>query len=214
MALCNEGEGLSYQFIGYVAETEESKRRTIIGSLALVFALYALLAIPFRSLIQPFFMMIALPFGVIGALLRHIIMDVTPSYLSVFGMLALAGVVVNDSLVIVDYINQRRRDGLTLKEAALAAGSRRFRPILLTSVTTFVGLMPLLMDNSLQAQFLIPMAISLGFGVLFATVITLYLIPCALLSAEDLGVGMRKVWEWYLRPFRRKKIEPVLAKES
>ncbi|MDG2124942.1 MAG: efflux RND transporter permease subunit [Verrucomicrobiales bacterium] len=214
LALCNEGEGLSYQFIGYVAEAEESKRRTITGSLALVFALYALLAIPFRSLIQPFFVMLALPFGIIGALLGHIIMDVTPSYLSVFGMLALAGVVVNDSLVMVDYINRRRRDGLTLKAAALAAGARRFRPILLTSVTTFVGLMPLLLDNSLQAQFLIPMAISLAFGVLFATVITLYLIPCALLSAEDLGVGMGKMWEWYLRPFRRKKAEPLLAKES
>ncbi|HIG28606.1 MAG TPA: efflux RND transporter permease subunit [Verrucomicrobiales bacterium] len=199
--LCNEGEALSFQFIGYVAEAEESKRRTIIGALALVLALYALLAIPFKSLVQPFFVMIALPFGIIGALLGHIFMGMTPSYLSIFGMLALAGVVVNDSLVMVDYINRRRREGLSLKEAALKAGARRFRPIMLTSVTTFVGLLPLLMERSLQAQFLIPMAVSLGFGVLFATAITLYLIPCSLLIAEDLGHGFTRFKHWYLHPF-------------
>ena len=118
-------------------------------------------------------------------------------------MLALAGVVVNDSLVLVDYINRRLAEGRTLREAALAAGKRRFRPILLTSLTTFVGLLPLLVDNSLQAQFLIPMAISLGFGVLFATVITLYLIPCALLMAEDLRQGALRFRSWYFRPIHR-----------
>ena len=192
--LVNEGEDLSYQWTGYIAESAESKRRTIIGGLALCFVLYALLAIPFKSIVQPFFVMLALPFGIIGALLGHMIMGITPSYLSIFGMLALAGVVVNDSLVMVDYINRRRDQGLTLRAAALEAGARRFRPIMLTSVTTFVGLVPLLMERSLQAQFLIPMAVSLGFGVLFATMITLYLIPCALLTAQDLGRGLRWLW--------------------
>ena len=192
--LVSKGEELSFQFKGYIAEHEESKKRTVIAFAALFFALFALLAIPFKSVAQPFFVLLALPFGIIGALLGHMIMGITPSYLSIFGMLALAGVVVNDSLVMVDYINRRRREGMTLREAALEAGGRRFRPILLTSVTTFAGLLPLLMDSSLQAQFLIPMAVSLGFGVLFATVITLYLIPCVLLLADDVGRAWKRLF--------------------
>jgi multidrug efflux pump subunit AcrB len=125
----------------------------------------------------------------------------TPSFLSVFGMLALAGISVNDTLVMVDYINRRRNEGATLREATLEAGSRRFRPIILTSVTTFAGLLPLMMDRSLQAQFLIPMAVSLAFGVLFATVITLYLIPCALLIADDFWKAITLFSSWYSRPF-------------
>lgn len=201
---CNEVEGISYQWKGYVAEAEESKRRTIIGSLALIFVLYALLAIPFKSMIQPFFVLIALPFGVIGALLGHMIMGLTPSYLSIFGMLALAGVVVNDSLVMVDFVNQRTREGISLLDACLEAGGKRFRPIMLTSVTTFVGLLPLMLETSLHAQFLIPMAVSLGFGVVFATVITLYLIPCSLLVAEDCSRVLAAIKSWYVRPFRNR----------
>ena len=200
--LCNEVEGISFQWMGYVAEAEESKRRTMIGSLALIFVLYALLAIPFKSMIQPFFVLIALPFGIIGALLGHMIMGLTPSYLSIFGMLALAGVVVNDSLVLVDFINQRRTAGMSLHDAALEAGGRRFRPIMLTSLTTFVGLLPLMLETSLHAQFLIPMAVSLGFGVVFATVITLYLIPCSLMVAEDCGRVLISAKNWYFRPFK------------
>jgi multidrug efflux pump subunit AcrB len=204
---CNEVEGLSFQWMGYVAEAEESRQRTILGSLALIFVLYALLAIPFRSLVQPIFVLLALPFGVIGALLGHLIMGLTPSYLSIFGMLALAGVVVNDSLVLVDYTNQRRREGMSLHEAALAAGGKRFRPIMLTSATTFAGLLPLMLETSLQAQFLIPMAVSLGFGVVFATGITLYLIPCSLLVAEDCGKLLSGAKQWYFRPFQNNKGE-------
>ncbi|MFP6874851.1 MAG: efflux RND transporter permease subunit [Verrucomicrobiales bacterium] len=193
--LVSEGKGLSFQFKGYIAEHEESRKRTIIAFVALFFALFALLAIPFKSVTQPFYVLLALPFGIIGALLGHMIMGITPSYLSIFGMLALAGVVVNDSLVMVDYINRRCREGMTLREAALEAGGRRFRPILLTSLTTFAGLLPLLMDSSLQAQFLIPMAVSLGFGVLFATSITLYLIPCALLLGDDVARSFRRIFK-------------------
>ena len=137
-------------------------------------------------------------------------MGITPSYLSVFGMLALAGVAVNDALVLVDYINRRYRQGIALHEAVMEAGAKRFRPIVLTSATTFVGLLPLLMDRSLQAQFLVPMAVSLGAGILFATAITLYLIPCALLLSDDLGKGLARIQSWYLRPFGTSRAEEAV----
>ncbi|MDA7632833.1 efflux RND transporter permease subunit [bacterium] len=205
---------LTFQFTGYVAEAAESRKRTLLGSVALIFVLYALLAIPFKSMIQPFYVMTAVPFGVIGALLGHIFMGITPSYLSVFGMLALSGVVVNDSLVLVDFVNRQVREGVSLRDAVLQAGARRFRPILLTSVTTFVGLVPLLMDNSIQAQFLIPMAVSLGFGVLFATAITLILVPCALMLGEDVGLAIRGFRRWYFDPFRVRIETPLSRRES
>ena len=191
--LTGKVEGLSFLWTGYVAEHEESVKKTWLSAAFLLFALYTLLAIPFRSVLQPIYVLLAVPFGVIGALLGHLIMDITPNFLSVFGMLALAGVVVNDSLVMVDFVNRKRRAGMPLLDAALAAGARRFRPIILTSITTFAGLVPLLMDQSLQAQFLIPMAVSLGFGILFATGITLFLIPCALLVADDIGRPLKKI---------------------
>ena len=190
---------------GATAATSPNTRKPAaaiwFGAVALLLALYALLAIPFRSLVQPFFVLLAVPFGVIGALLGHLIMDITPSYLSVFGMLALAGVVVNDSLVMVDFINQHRRAGDDLFDSVIDSGTRRFRPILLTSLTTFAGLVPLIFDSSLQAQFLIPMAVSLGFGILFATVITLYLVPAAYLAGEDLAARIKRAWSWYRQPF-------------
>ena len=191
--LTDQVEGLSFLWTGYVAEHEESVKKTWLSAAFLLFALYALLAIPFRSVLQSIYVLLAVPFGVIGALLGHLIMDITPNFLSVFGMLALAGVVVNDSLVMVDFVNRKRRAGMPLLDAALAAGARRFRPIILTSLTTFAGLVPLLMDQSLQAQFLIPMAVSLGFGILFATGITLFLIPCVLLVADDIGRPLKKI---------------------
>ncbi len=202
-ALCAR-ENLSYVFQGYVAEAEDAKKQTILGAIILFITLYGMLSIPLKSITQPFFVMLAIPFAIIGALLGHIYMEMTPSYLSVFGMLALAGVSVNDTLVMVDYINRRMEEGISLKQAALEAGGKRFRPIMLTSVTTFAGLLPLMMDRSLQAQFLIPMAVSLAFGVIFATTVTLYLVPCSLLMADDLkkaAVGFR---HWYMRPFKRK----------
>ncbi|PQO47028.1 efflux RND transporter permease subunit [Blastopirellula marina] len=198
--LCRQNN-LTFQYVGYVAEAEAAQQRSIISSCLLALTLYGLLAVALQSLGQPFFVLLAIPFAIIGALLGHIAMGITPSYLSVFGMLALAGVAVNDTLVMVDYVNHRLAKGETLREAALQAGARRFRPIMLTSVTTFVGLVPLLMDKSLQAQFLIPMATSLAFGVLFATLVTLFLIPCSLLAAEDVGKVLGAVKRWYFRPF-------------
>lgn len=184
--LFNNHPDLTWRYVGYVEEHEETKNRSLLGGITLFIALYALLAIPFRSLYQPFFVMLAIPFGIIGALLGHIVLDITPSYLSIFGLLALSGVVVNDSLVMVDFINRKVREGEPLFESVIGSGTRRFRPIFLTSITTFAGLVPLLFDRSLQAQFLIPMATSLACGILFATFITLFLIPSAYLAAEDL----------------------------
>ena len=198
--LCNK-YNLSFQFLGYVAQAEEARKSTIMGAIALLATLFAMLAVALKSLWQPIYVMLAIPFAIIGALLGHIFMDITPSYLSIFGMMALTGIAVNDTLVMIDYINRRVEQGANLKEATLEAGGRRFRPIMLTSITTFAGLMPLMMDRSLQAQFLIPMAVSLAFGVLFATVVTLYLIPCALLAGEDFRKAAVWFVQWYSRPF-------------
>ncbi len=201
--MCREANAdLSFMYVGHVKEAEEAKARTIWGSIILFFTLYGMLSIPLRSITQPFFVMLAVPFAIIGALLGHIFMGLTPSYLSIFGMLALAGVAVNDTLVMVDYINTRIKEGVSLEAAALEAGGRRFRPIMLTSVTTFAGLLPLMMDRSLQAQFLIPMAVSLAYGVLFATAVTLYLVPCALLTAQDCKLTLQRCRDWYMGPFR------------
>jgi multidrug efflux pump subunit AcrB len=156
-----------------------------IGFLIAMLAIYVLLAIPFKSYLQPFIVMSAIPFGIIGAIWGHIILGFDLTILSMFGIVALTGVVVNDSLVMVDFINRAREKGLSIAEAIREAGPARFRPILLTSLTTFLGLMPLLFETSVQAQFLIPMAISLGFGVLFATFITLIFVPVIYRSQQD-----------------------------
>ena len=151
-----------------------------------LFVIYALLAIPFQSYSQPFIVMSVIPFGLIGAVLGHMILGLDLTIQSVLGMLALTGVVVNDSLVLVDYINRCRQKGAGLFDAVMQAGSARFRAILLTSLTTFIGLMPMMFSTNTQAQFLIPMAVSLAFGVLFATFITLILVPCFYLLLEGM----------------------------
>ena len=179
-----------YPGLTYDLEGEEKERRQSLGSLkdgfllALI-AIYALLAIPFRSYSQPLLIMTAIPFGLVGAIAGHLIMGYNLSMLSMFGIVALAGVVVNDSLLLIDRVNQNRREGLGLRDALVEAGQRRFRPILLTSLTTFFGLAPMITETSVQARFLIPMAISLGFGIIFATGITLILIPSLYLVLED-----------------------------
>jgi multidrug efflux pump subunit AcrB len=147
---------------------------------------YTLLAIPFRSYIQPVIIMSSIPFGLIGAVFGHLLMGYSLSIMSMFGMVALTGVVVNDSLVFIDFANRERRKGLSARDALVAAGILRFRPIMLTSLTTFGALMPMIFETSRQARFLIPMAISLGFGVLFATFITLLLVPSLYLIVEDI----------------------------
>ena len=177
--------GLSYTFEGSEADRRESIRGLINGLLVALLLIYILLAIPFNSYTQPLIIMIVIPFGIVGAVIGHILLGYSLSLISLFGVVALSGVVVNDSLVFIDFANRRRRAGATIKEAIHQAGLQRFRPIILTTLTTFFGLMPMIVETSRQARFLIPMAISLGFGILFATGITLLLIPVLLLILDD-----------------------------
>jgi multidrug efflux pump subunit AcrB len=184
-AMANKYPGLRYTMEGAGREEAESMSDVFTGFVIALFAIYALLAIPFRSFSQPFIVMAAIPFGLVGALAGHFIMGLDASLLSLFGMVGLTGVVVNDSLVLIDATNRLRAAGMDSWEAIREAGPMRFRAIVLTSLTTFAGLTPMIFERSLQAQFLIPMAVSLGFGVLFATGITLLLIPCGYLVLED-----------------------------
>jgi len=158
--------------------------------------IYALLAIPFRSYIQPLLVMGVIPFGIVGAIWGHVIMGINLTILSFFGIVALTGVVVNDSLVLVDFINRLRASGHSVREAIREAGKARFRPIILTTVTTFAGLTPLLLERSLQARFLIPMAVSLAFGVVFATFITLILVPVSYQILEDIASFFSRLFGW------------------
>ncbi|NNJ83756.1 MAG: efflux RND transporter permease subunit, partial [Gammaproteobacteria bacterium] len=177
--------GIRYSLEGELRQQRESLTSLYIGVGLVLFVIYALLAIPLRSYTQPMIVMGIIPFSVVGALLGHMIMGLSLSMMSIMGLLALVGVVVNDSLVLVDYINRRRREGIAVMDAARIAGVARFRPILLTSLTTFAGLMPLIFEDSIQAQYLIPMAVSLGFGILYATSLTLFLIPISYTLLED-----------------------------
>ena len=152
--------------------------------------IYSLLAIAFRGYIQPLIVLVAIPFGIVGAVLGHIVLGYDLSLVSFMGVIALSGVVINDSLIMIDYAN-RCRENHSAWEAITLAGVRRFRPILLTTLTTFGGLMPLIFEKSLQAQYIIPMAISLGFGILFSTAIVLVLVPCLYLIQDDIWSALR-----------------------
>jgi len=184
--------GLSYSFEGHQADMRESIGALITGSLLALFCVYALLAIPFKSYAQPLIIMMSIPFGIIGAIFGHLLMGYALSLNSLFGVVALSGVVVNDSLVLIDLANRNRQVGMPVHDAVVSAGIQRFRPILLTTVTTFGGLMPMITETSFQARMMIPMAISLGFGVVFATVITLVLVPSLYLIVEDVARLFKK----------------------
>ena len=189
--------GLSYDLEGEEQERQESMQSLMRGYLMAIFVIYALLAVLFRSYLQPLLVMSAIPYGIVGAVWGHVLMGWDLTLLSMFGVVALSGVVVNASLLMIDFINRGRRAGMGVQEAILESAVRRFRPILLTATTTFLGLTPLLLETSLQAQFLIPMAISLGFGVIFSTAITLLLVPVSysLLISGKRFFGLRdEVW--------------------
>ncbi len=177
--------GLSWSFQGRQESLRGSSESLAIGFILALAGIYLLLAIPFRSYSQPLIVMAAIPFGIIGAIYGHILMGYNISLMSIMGMVALSGVVVNDSLVLVNYANKIRNNESGRKAICIAC-SRRFRPVLLTTLTTFGGLAPMIFETSLQARFIIPMAISLGFGIIFATVITLMLIPCLYLIINDI----------------------------
>lgn len=179
--------GLRLELVGQQREQNESLVSLGRGYLFALFLIFALLAIPFKSYVQPLIVMSAIPFGLVGAVLGHLLMGFELSIISMFGIVALSGVVVNDSLVFIDTANRRQRElGETLEESLLQAGPRRLRPILLTSLTTFFGLAPMILETEVQARFLVPMAISLGFGVLFSTGVTLLLVPALAMAIEDI----------------------------
>lgn len=188
---------VGFKLEGASQDEEEATDSLALGFLLALLAIYALMAIPLKSYSQPAIIMSVIPFGMIGAVVGHWVLGMPISILSLFGVIALAGVVVNDSLVMVDYVNQARREGTPLATAVLEAGGRRFRAIILTSLTTFFGLLPIVLEKSMQAQMVIPMAVSLAFGILFATVITLILIPCLYLLLDDFMRWARKILSWY-----------------
>jgi len=183
--------GLRYAMEGEGKEQKESLDDVIRGFVIALFLIYALLAIPFKSFSQPFVVMAAIPFGIVGAVFGHLLMGLNLSLLSLFGIVGLTGVVVNDSLVLVHATNRIRSQGASVHDAITQGGALRFRAIILTSLTTFAGLAPMILERSLQAQFLIPMAVSLGFGVLFATFVTLLLVPCGYVILDD----AHNLWE-------------------
>jgi multidrug efflux pump subunit AcrB len=178
--------GLSYSFEGRQADRQESVQSLLRGLMIALIIIYAMLAIPLNSYIQPAIIMISIPFGLVGAVIGHLLMGYSLSVLSLFGIVALSGVVVNDSLVLIDFANRQRKEGRMVREAIHDAAIHRFRPIMLTTVTTFGGLAPMIFETSRQARFLIPMAISLGYGIVFATVITLVVVPSVYLIIDDI----------------------------
>ncbi len=210
--LIRDYPGLSYSFEGAQRQGRESLSGLFKGFAVAVLVMYVLIAIPFKSYAQPLIVLSAIPFGLVGALIGHLIMGYNVSLISMMGLLALSGVVVNDSLVLVHRANSLRGEGAHPVEAVTDAGIRRFRPILLTSFTTFLGLTPMIFETSLQARFLIPMAISLGFGVLFATFIILLMVPAFYIILEDIRTLLSELPGDLKRLITREK--PLTQKET
>lgn len=183
-----------YTFEGAQAEMSDAIGGLQRGFLLALLMIFALLAIPLKSYIQPLIIMSAIPFGLVGAVWGHIVMGIDVTMMSMFGLVALSGVVVNDSLIMVDFINRKRELHADMNVALREAGVNRFRPILLTSLTTFFGLAPLMFEQSFDAAFMVPMAVSLAFGVVFATVITLILVPTSYLILDDISRGLRGIF--------------------
>lgn len=177
--------GVRTELGGDFAEQQQQAAEMVMFFVAGLLAVFILLAIPLKSYSQPLIVMSVIPFGMIGAVWGHFILGYDLSMMSFFGIIAAAGVVINDSLVLTSYVNYARSKGLSMYESVMGAGRKRFRAIILTSLTTFFGLLPIMFEKSLQAQFVIPMAISLAFAVLFATMITLLLVPCLYLILDD-----------------------------
>ncbi|MFM2162453.1 MAG: hypothetical protein RLZZ383_1965, partial [Pseudomonadota bacterium] len=202
--------GLTWRFAGAQESQNESLASLGKNYVFALFAIYALLAIPFRSYLQPAVVMIAIPMGFVGAIGGHILHGYEMSIISIMGIIAASGVVLNDSVVIVDAINQFRSEGMTTTEAVLAAGQRRLRPIVLNSMTTYLGLGTTLYETSVQARFLIPMAVALAYGVAFATLIALLVVPAAYLIIDDVDAIGRRLWSWW-DPHDAHDVEPAAA---
>jgi multidrug efflux pump subunit AcrB len=194
-AVLSQFPGVRSRLTGSSQAAKDVQGQLMSGAALALFLIYALMAIPLRSYAQPLIIMSVIPFGTIGALVGHWILGIPVSLFSYFGIIALSGVVVNDSLILVDYINKEKANGVDLRKAVIDAARYRFRPILLTSLTTFLGLAPItIFETSLQAQLVIPMAASLAFGIIFATLITLILIPALYLILDDFKAWWQEAW--------------------
>jgi len=177
--------GVRFAFAGQQAEQRDFLDAMLRGQVFALLAIYALLAVPLRSYLQPFIIMSVIPFGIVGAAIGHLLLGYDLSMYSVIGLVALSGIVVNSSLVLVDQVNALRASGVRLAEAAREASISRVRPIFLTTLTTFLGLMPMIFSNSIAGKMTVPLAITLAFGVLFSAVLTMFLVPCLYLALED-----------------------------
>ncbi|WP_317929453.1 efflux RND transporter permease subunit [Halioxenophilus sp. WMMB6] len=184
---------------GSLEDQKDQANEQILFFIAGLIVVYMLLAIPLRSYSHPFIIMSVIPFSLTGAIWGHFALGMDLSMMSTFGLIAAAGVVINDSLVMTDYTNQLRKMGVHTLRAVVDAGCARFRAITLTSITTFAGVMPILFETSLQARFVIPMAVSLGCAVLYATLVTLLLVPCLYLIFEDIGAAIKQFYGWIVR---------------
>ena len=184
---------LEFDLEGSSSETVKLVQELTNASIAALFLIYILIAIPLKSYLQPIIIMSVIPFGLIGAVIGHIVLDEAISMFSLFGLVALAGVVVNDSIIMVDFINKARQEGMDIIQAVVNSGTQRFRAIILTSLTTAIGLMPIMTETSTQAQFVIPMAISIAFGIVFATAITLFLVPCLYVLQDDFILKLKSL---------------------
>ncbi|MCA8913212.1 MAG: efflux RND transporter permease subunit [Planctomycetes bacterium] len=213
--LAQKYPGVTWNYGGEQKRQAESFAGLRVGLALSLFLMFGLLAVAFKSYFQPAIVMIAIPFGVAGAIWAHLFLGMDLTFLSIVGLLALSGVVVNDSLVMIDFINRYRREhGHTVQEAVREAGPRRFRAILLTSMTTFAGLTPIMLEKSLQAAFLIPMAVSLAFGIAFATVVILVIVPAAYLAVEDVLIVFRRLLKRDLDPHRGETQGPEVVIEE
>ncbi|HLF29751.1 MAG TPA: efflux RND transporter permease subunit [Xanthomonadales bacterium] len=204
--------GVRHKLSGATESQQEVQTDLVRGALLALFLIYALMAVPLKSYSQPLIIMSAIPFGIIGAMVGHWILDIEVSMMSFFGIIALSGVVVNDSLILVDFVNRERLAGVPLAQSVLDAARKRFRAILLTSLTTFFGLIPIVLESSLQAQIVIPMAASLAFGILFATIITLFLIPTLYLILDDFNQWRHRIFSHSL--LHQASKQPLHAQES
>ncbi|GAB3021116.1 efflux RND transporter permease subunit [Bowmanella dokdonensis] len=195
---------------GDIAEQQAQQNEQMLFFIAGMIIVYILLAVPLKSYGQPIIIMSVIPFSLTGAIWGHFFFGLDMSMMSTFGLIAAAGVVINDSLVMTDYINQRRAEGIRIQDAVIEAGCARFRAITLTSITTFAGVLPIMFETSLQARFVIPMAVALGFAVLYATLVTLLLVPCLYLILED----ARKPFAWIKTKLARNSDKPTIEGES
>ena len=194
------------QLGGTIEEQQAQQDEQKIFFVAGMIIVYILLAVPLKSYTQPLIIMSVIPFSLTGAIWGHYWFGLDLSMMSTFGLIAAAGVVVNDSLVMTDYVNHVRARGVAIKEAVIEAGCARFRAITLTSITTFVGVLPIMFETSLQARFVIPMAVALGFAVLFATLLTLVLVPCLYLMLDDI----KGIFRWIKQKLTRRATAEVV----